>query len=259
MTDIDNGDSLAYSTNLGRRFRTLSHATGIWIDQRARRALSTFLLGGSGMKPTSNAVVLAAPSDRLFVDDLLMHHSTDNLSGTRCASIVSYYAPADVVDHPEQPPVHHPRLAVHHSMTALTQRKSDLGVIFGFPVLIAALVVWRAWSSAPVAAAIAAIIGIAACVAIVLVMRQPQHELRIGPERIEWGPIGTSRESIDRNAPGALRFSRAPRIGSPWLLHLRDAPTSTAIDLTGFSPSEVRAVCEQHGWHFDQDLFTDPH
>jgi hypothetical protein len=143
-------------------------------------------------------------------------------------------------------------------MATLTQRKSDLGVIFGFPVVIAALVVWRAWSSAPVAAAIAAVIGTIAGAALVAVSRQPQHELRIDPERIEWGPPGASRETIHHDGPGMLRFSRAPRIGSPWLLHLRDAPASTGVDLTGFHPAEVRATCEHQGWHFDQDLFAAP-
>lgn len=141
-------------------------------------------------------------------------------------------------------------------MTTLTQRKSDLGVIFGFPVVVAALVVWRAWSSAPVAAAIAGVIGLAAVIAIVAVMRQPQYELRIGPERIECGPPGERRESIERNEPSVLRFSRGARIGSPWLLHPRDVDKSTGIDLTGFNPVEVRGTCEHHGWSFDQDLFV---
>ncbi len=143
-------------------------------------------------------------------------------------------------------------------MTTVTERKSDLAVVLGFLIAVCALAAWRGWQGARVAAIIAAIIGAGLSVAIIVAARRPPYEVRVAYDRIEWGRSGECRTAIERDQSGALRFSRAPRIGSPWVLCPRDRPEHLGISLMGFTPAEIRRVCEQVGWTFDQSLFADP-
>lgn len=143
-------------------------------------------------------------------------------------------------------------------MIVLRERKRDFTVIMAFVVGVAALVAWRGWAHARVAAWIAIVVAVAATTAALRDRRRPPREIHVSSDLIRAGRPDldpATHEQIQRTASTVLRFRRGPRQGSPWYVTTleHDRPT---IDLFGFDPTELRRAAESLGWVFDGDLFA---
>ena len=133
-------------------------------------------------------------------------------------------------------------------MTTIPEKKSDFVIIFGFMIVVALLVAWRA-ENAPLITTVC--IGIAAGLAVLTIRwyRKPTPFLAISPDEIWYGRLNEPGQKIDRNATGRLEFKEGFNNGG-WYLLLTDEPEKPGLLMTGFDLQQVAAAAVAHGWTF---------
>jgi hypothetical protein len=133
-------------------------------------------------------------------------------------------------------------------MTTIPEKKSEFVFIFGFMIVVALLVAWRA-ENAPLITTVC--IGIAAGLAVLTIRwyRKPTPFLAISPDEIWYGRLNEPGQKIERNATGRLYFREGFQKGG-WYLLPADQPGAVGLLMTGFDMGQVAAACEAHGWTF---------
>jgi len=133
-------------------------------------------------------------------------------------------------------------------MTTIPEKKSEFVFIFGFMIVVALLVAWRA-ENAPLITMVAFGIAVGLAVLTIRWYRKPTPFLAISPEEIWYGRLNEPGMKIDRNERGRLAFTQGFD-DSGWFLQLADEPEKPGLLMTGFDMNQVAAACRAHGWTF---------
>ena len=136
-------------------------------------------------------------------------------------------------------------------MTTIKEKKSAVGGLFGFMVVVLGFAAWRGLTGT--GGVVAVLLGVGAViflVALILWIRRPTPFLAISPEEIWYGSLGQDGQKIDRDESGRLRFKEGFQ-SSGWFLIQADHPDRTGLLMTGFDMNEVAAACVAHGWTFE--------
>jgi hypothetical protein len=134
-------------------------------------------------------------------------------------------------------------------VTTIPEKKRPFDIIAGFLIIMLGLAAFRGAQSAPVPAALMAILALGILVVWLNWRRKPAAVLVISTHEIVYGQLDQPGLRITRDGSGRLRFRQSHRSRS-WYLMPADAPDRPGIFMIGFDLSEVRRACVAHGWTF---------
>ena len=138
---------------------------------------------------------------------------------------------------------------VDRPATVLVERRGQMDFLFLFLAAVGALVAWRGWDGARIAAIVAGVFAVVMLGAWIRWRLLPTPELRISRREIWYGRPGTAGRRIEASPSKLLRFEQAHE-RSGWLLVDAGRPEGPSLFFLGFDLAAIQRAAEDQGWRF---------